>query len=101
MVTLRGKHLHAFLDLFITLIMPKRSISNHDFVKKSHHNIKQAHTTLLDKSINFGVSNFLEFPQLEPFFPQFESIKGFNINITVDSKNVNASCDGPTWIWGF
>ncbi len=81
MVTLRRLRFYLFLDQIVTFILPN---SEHFSLKKS---------TLINSrgAYAFGLNNFLEFPQMEPFFPQFENTKGLNINIMVNLKKSKTS----------
>lgn len=128
MVTLRGDQLYSFLDLLVTFIMPKwdlnaeerkigRNKSTFASIETKQTKGQIGHSQSRSKgpgdhksticnqplanTISFGLSNFLEFPQLEPFFPQFESAKGCNINIMIDPKTIRVSPYGFTQIWGF
>ena len=109
MVTLRNNQLYAFLDLLVTFVMAKWDLN---LEKRKTGNSRQnarmspskgsagkAHK--LAQTISFGLDNFLEFPQLEPFFPQFESVKGCNINIMVNPKSIKVKTFNQTLIWGF
>ena len=109
MVTLRNRQLYAFLDLLVTFVMAKWDLS---LEKGKAGNAKQKERQSLSKSrqskpeklaenISFGLGNFLEFPQLEPFFPQFESAKGCNINIMINAKFIKVRPFNQTHIWGF
>ena len=106
-VTLRGKGFYNFLDLFVNFIVPKIYIDNlikTDTLNKSQiledkSNDKsnyKSNDKRLAKSINIGIKNFLEFPQIEPFFSEFESLKGFNINIMITPKKIASFSKGET-----
>jgi large subunit ribosomal protein L5 len=78
-VTLRGSSLFLFLDLFITIILPRlREFSG-------------ISTKSFDKSGNFslGLSNLMIFPELENHFEFFELFKGFNINVEISGSNLD------------
>jgi len=78
-VTLRGAALYNFLDLIITIILPRLR----DFSKISINSFK--------KPINYslGFRNLLIFPELEDHFELFELFKGFNINFIMSSSNIS------------
>jgi large subunit ribosomal protein L5 len=78
-VTLRGASLYLFLDLLITMILPRLR----DFYGIS---IKS-----FDKSGNFslGFSNLMIFPELENHFEFFELFKGLNINFSISGSNLD------------
>ena len=96
--TLRRYQLYMFLDLLITFIMPKWESKTQ---KKTMPNGSLASCQPLANTISFGMSSFLEFPQLEPFFTHFESIKGLNINIMISAQHIKVIHCGETKIWGF
>ena len=119
-VTLRRKQLYTFLDLLTTLIMPKwdsartypnlsgkgekgRKVCLPANKGKLKARIALAGKVLptLAKTISFGIGNFLQFPQLEPFFPQFESAKGLNVVIMIKPKSITQYTKNQTQIWGF
>lgn len=77
-VTLRGAALYNFLDLMITIILPRLR----DFSGISINSSK--------KPINYslGFRNLLIFPELENHFEIFELFKGFNINFIMSSSNI-------------
>ena len=87
MVTLRGQQLYTFLDLFATLMMPKL-FTTAQVAKKPNN------------CVSLGVSNFLEFPQFMPFFSDFESVKGLNINMIIKAKQRSARSVYSKQIWG-
>ena len=78
-VTLRGPCLYLFLDLVITLILPRLR----DF---SGISIKS-----FDKSGNFslGLSNLMVFPELENHFEFFELFKGLNMNFSIHGSSLD------------
>ena len=94
MCTLRGQHLYMFLDLLTTFIMPKWEL--HGEKAKSKVLICN-----LEKTISLGLSTFLEFPQLEPFFPYLEFAKGCNIILMINPKSTKVFKSNQTHIWGF
>ena len=112
MVTLRNNQLYAFLDLLITFVMAKweknleKRRADNTRQKKGISGlglseIKQGEPHKLAETISLGLGNFLEFPQLEPFFPQFESAKGCNINIMINPKSIKVKPLSFSQIWGF
>ena len=109
MVTLRNNQLYAFLDLLVTFVMAKwdlnlekrRAVNSGQEAKVSPSMGSAGEAHKLVETISFGLGNFLEFPQLEPFFPQFESAKGCNINIMINPKSIKDKAFSQTLIWGF
>ena len=78
-VTLRGSSLFLFLDLFITIILPRlREFSG-------------ISTKSFDKSVNFslGLSNLMIFPELENHFEFFELFKGLNMNFSIHGSSLD------------
>ena len=92
-VTLRQAQLYVFLDLLATFVMPSLSWNRENNIPSSRR--AACHT------ISFGLSNFLDFPLLEPYFPQFESAKGCNINIMINPKSIRVTPSNFTHIWAF
>ena len=127
-VTLRKHQLYSFLDLFVNFIMPQWDFtlkqnaenmgtpethkgnqmslgSREKRVPLRIHNLSLVSSNLvfstLTKTISFGQSNFFSFPQLFPYFPQFEFTKGCNMHIMVKPKRCTVASQGKNHIWGF
>ena len=94
MCTLRGQQLYMFLDLLVTFVMPKWDLQ----AEKAKSKLKVCN---LEKTISLGLTSFLEFPQLEPFFPYLESAKGCNIVLMIDPKSIKSFKSSERRIWGF
>lgn len=80
MVTLRRSRFHLFLDQVVTCILPQLadpSLTNSFSMQLQHNNV-------------WGIHSFLEFSQLQPFFPQFENTKGCNIDIMINAKKIKS-----------
>ena len=116
-VTLRGAQLYKFLDLLLTFVMPKwensskvfsgRSLQITASVPEKNGNEKKTSKHLglqtqrkKKNTISFGQSHIFSFPQLEPYFPQFESSGGFNMHIAINEKR-NCQIPSSSLIWGF
>lgn len=72
-VTLRGKQLYNFLNVFISVVLPRLR----DFPgisKKSLDNLG---------NFSFGFTNILLFPNIENQFEFFQNFRGFNINFSI------------------
>ena len=80
-VTLRKKQLYNFLNIFITIVLPKIR----DFSGISSKSI--------DKSGNFsiGFTNLLIFPHLENHFEYFQNFRGININFSTKNSSQRIS----------
>lgn len=78
-VTLRGAPLYLFLELVVTIILPRLR----DF---SGISLKS-----FDKYGNFslGFSNLMIFPELENHFEFFELFKGLNINFSLSGSDLD------------
>ena len=100
--TLRRYRLYMFLDLLTTFVMPKWASNSK--AEKTNETLPKKSLALappLANTISFGMSNFLEFPQLEPFFTHFESVKGCNINIMINPQLIKVTHSSETNLWGF
>ena len=71
-VTLRGKQLYNFLNIFITIVLPRLR----DFSGISKKSIDTA------GNFSFGFTNILLFPHVENQFEFFQNFRGFNINFS-------------------
>lgn len=80
-VTLRRKQLYNFLNIFISIVLPRLR----DFSGVSSKS--------LDKAGNFslGFTNLLIFPHLENHFEYFQNFRGININFSTKSSSQKIS----------
>lgn len=76
-ITLRRNRLYTFIDTLTTLVLPKfRDFAG--FNKK----------TIDTNNLSFGFKNLMPFPQIEPHFDFFETTKGLNINLVLNTKKM-------------
>ena len=100
LVTLRGAQLYDLLDLLVTEVMPRWP----KIPVVNQINLENPATTFHNNSVCFGQSYMFTFPQLEPYFPQFESAGGFNVHMMINPKRYKAQGKvefGMRVIWGF
>lgn len=71
-VTLRGKKLYNFLNIFINIVLPRLR----EFPGISKKSIDSS------GNFSFGFTNILVFPHLENQFEYFQNFRGFNINFS-------------------
>lgn len=80
-VTLRGKQLYNFLNIFITIVLPRLR----DFSGISKKSIDTA------GNFSFGFTNILLFPHVENQFEFFQNFRGFNINFSTTRSSQQKS----------
>jgi len=75
MVTLRGLPMYDFLDRLVTLVLPR----HRDFNGLSISNLDGR------GNCNFGLSEFVLFPEIEQDYDKFEQLRGMDIAITTST----------------
>ena len=80
--TLRARNMYRFLDLFLSVALPKL---------RDFHGIS---LKSLDKSgnLSLGLQNLMIFPELENNFEFFQTIKGIHLNFVVNAKSREQAC---------